>query len=207
VITGRAALIRANPNAESVAENARRIEEQVERLAQRIRKLIDYLTTSEPDVDPRPADQIAAEAYALYAPIAAQQGVGMRLSESLPASTVDGTSALVVLTSLLSLALRSAPAGGSVELRAEPSRDGVAFELLVPGLAPPATRIDRLDPPEDGVGVDVEQLQVLTVCFAIARRNGGRLEVVPRDSSGSTIRFECPAVSDSALLPPRQVGF
>src|SRR5690348_18408500 len=48
VIAGRASLIRAAPKDDSVAENARRIEEQVERLAARIRALIDYLTLPEP---------------------------------------------------------------------------------------------------------------------------------------------------------------
>src|SRR6185312_4299117 len=55
VIAGRAALIRSNPSAEYSIENARRIEEQVERLAQRIRRLIEYLTAPEPAGDARSA--------------------------------------------------------------------------------------------------------------------------------------------------------
>src|SRR5688500_10143930 len=49
VIAGRAALIRANPSPEAALENAQRIEQQVERLALRIRRLIDYLTAPEPE--------------------------------------------------------------------------------------------------------------------------------------------------------------
>src|SRR6185503_2969670 len=58
VIAGRASLIRTAPTDASVAENARRIEEQVERLARRIRALIDYLMLPEPDVSPELAENV-----------------------------------------------------------------------------------------------------------------------------------------------------
>src|SRR6201999_3525977 len=102
VIAGRAALIRSNPTAEYAVENARRIEEQVERLAQRIRRLIEYLTAPEPAGEPRPVGDIVADAIALYGPIAVQRGVHLTPPpDPVPDVSVDGTSALVVLTSLL----------------------------------------------------------------------------------------------------------
>src|SRR5690606_7945465 len=136
VIAGRAALIRANPSADSAAENARRIEEQVERLALRIRRLIDYLTGPEPKAEPRAADAVVADALSLYAPIAQERGVSISVHpEEPPSATVEGTSALVVLTSLLSLALRIAPRGTCVELDVQAAASGgVVFDLLVPGL-------------------------------------------------------------------------
>jgi signal transduction histidine kinase len=202
VIAGRAALIRANPTPESVGANARRIEEQVERLAKRIRRLIDYLTLPEPRPEPRAADAVVREALALYGPIAIERGVGIHVtSETVPSLSIEGTSALVVLTSLLSLALRIAPRGETVELSVEPSAaNGVLFELRVPRLEVPRAGLERLDPPDDEDGESAEQHQLLSVCYQMARRQGqggqksGRLEVVSLEGGRAAIRFECAAV-------------
>lgn len=193
VIAGRAALIRANPGQEGASENARRIEEQVERLAERIRRLIDYLTIPDPRPELRQADAVVTEALALYEPIAAEHGVTILVtSPTLPTVLRDGTSALVVLTSLMSLALRVAPRGARVELCVEATAgNSVVFELRVPGLAPPRSRLDRLDPPDEQDAASAERLQLLSLCYAMARRQEGHLEVVPHGSTSSAIRFQC----------------
>ena len=191
VIAGRAALIRFNPHAETVAENARKIEEQVERLAQRIRKLTEYVTSPEPDVEPLQLNALVAEALSLYEPIAARAGLQIVLIDTCPEAMVDGTPTLVVLTSLLSLAVRTAKAGERIELEIKAySNDNIGFELKIPGLDLPEARIDRLDPP-DGDGGNAEQLQVLSVCNAIARKHDGKLEVVSPTQGQMAIQFEC----------------
>lgn len=192
VIAGRAALIRANPNDDSTIENARRIEEQVDRLAQRIRRLIEYLTAPDQAIEPRSAANVLEEAVSLYRPIALRRGVRIEVPPPpLPDDTVDGTSALIVLTSLLSLALRAASPGEAVQLGLIALDNGVAFELGVPGMDPPRERIDRLEPPEQDWRGSVDQLQVLHVCHAISLRSGGRLEIQPREPSGALIRLSC----------------
>jgi signal transduction histidine kinase len=192
VIAGRAALIRANPSAESVDENARRIEEQVDRLAQRIRKLIEYLTSPEPETEPTPVGILVEEALALYEPIARQRGVTLRTLPGAPTGTVEGNSTMVILTSLFSLASRHAPSTEIVELSFAPAQDHkLVFELAIPGLTVPNVPIDRLDPPENDDQASAEPLQVLSVCYAIARRSGGKLEVVAREAALTAIRFEC----------------
>src|SRR5687767_13084459 len=70
VIAGRAGLIRTNPTPEGIDENVRRIEEQVERLSLRIRRLIDYFGMSEPEAGPRTVADVLAECLALYRPVA-----------------------------------------------------------------------------------------------------------------------------------------
>src|SRR3954462_8668500 len=70
VIAGRAALIRTNPTPEAIAENVRRIEEQVERLAQRIRRLIDYFGLVEPPSELRRMSDVLDECLELYRPVA-----------------------------------------------------------------------------------------------------------------------------------------
>src|SRR6478609_9368333 len=75
VIAGRAALIRTNPTPEAVEENVRRIEEQVERLALRIRRLIDYFGLADPSGARRGVGEVLQECQALYRPIAELKGV------------------------------------------------------------------------------------------------------------------------------------
>jgi signal transduction histidine kinase len=193
VIAGRAALIRANPSPENAQENARKIEEQVDKVAQRIRKLIDYLTSPEPETEPRPIADIVVEAFSLYEPIAHQKGIELVMTSEPPLQKVEGNSAMVILTSLFSLAVRITPDGAKVELGFELLPDQkVVFELTAPGFIVPSVPIDRLDPPEHDVRASAEPLQVLSVCHAIARRSGGTLEVVAREGRPAAVRFECP---------------
>lgn len=190
VIAGRASLIRGAPADGNVAENARRIEEQVEKLAKRIRALIDYLTAPEPAPKEESVRAVVEGAVALYGPIAEVRGMSLRLEGPVPEGSVEGTSALIVLTSLLSLATRVAPRGSTTELGVTRAEDGrVAFELTVPGLEPPQGRIDSLEPPEQPETANIEELQVLSVCSAIVRRNGGQLEVVPVETGRAKIRY------------------
>ncbi len=190
VIAGRASLIRAAPAEASVAENARRIEEQVEKLAKRIRALIDYLMGPESAPKEESVRAVVDGALSLYGPIAEVRGLTLKLTGSVPTASVEGTSALIVLTSLLSLATRVAPRGTTAELSVTLGADGrVAFELAVPGLVPPQGRIDSLEPPEQPETANVEELQVLSVCSAIVRRNGGQLEVVSQDTGTAKIRY------------------
>ncbi len=190
VIAGRASLIRGAPADASVAENARRIEEQVDKLAKRIRALIEYLTAPEPAPKEESVRAVVEGALALYSPIAEVRGLTLRLTGDIPEGSVEGTSALIVLTSLFSLATRVAPHGETAELGVSVVADGrVAFELAVPGLEPPQGRIDSLEPPEQPETANIEELQVLSVCSAIVRRNGGQLEVVAGDAGRAKIRY------------------
>lgn len=194
VIAGRAALIRSNPTPEGAEENARRIEAQVERLAQRIRKLIDYLTGPELESEPQLAEALVAEALSLYAPIGALQNIELAAVGTPADAVVDGSPVLLVLTSLFSLGLRVAAPGTRIELGFERSTgSSIVFELSIPGVAAPKGSIDHLDPPEDDVS-DPETLQVLSVCNAIARQHGGRLHLGASASNHMLIRFECQTV-------------
>lgn len=191
VIAGRAALIRSNPD--SALENARRIEEQVERLALRIRNLIGYLTSPEPEAQPRAVPDLVREALSLYEPIAAYSRIELKCLGQPPDVTVEGNAAMVVLTSLFSLAVRAAPINATVVLSFEaPSINAVVFVLTVPEFPVPIAPIDRLDPPEEVERNRAEHLQVLSVCHAIARRGGGRIDVVAHGTHTADIRFECP---------------
>lgn len=191
VIAGRAALIRSAPDDPGVVENARRIEAQVDRLARRIRALIDYLTAPEPNPLPESAESVLASALALYVPVARERGVTLETTGSaLQEASVDGTSALIVLTSLLSLATRVTPRGETCVLRHSGAADGhLLLEIDVPGLIVPESRLDTLEPPDHMENTSVEQLQVLSVSSVIARRAGGNIEVLPGEPGRATIRY------------------
>lgn len=194
VIAGRAALIRTNPSPEAVEENVRRIEEQVERLALRIRRLIDYFSLAEPGAAQTTVGEALAEAEALYAPIAQQKGVALTVPpHSLDSLKLDAALAPLVLTTLLSLAVRTASAEQTVTLAvSERGPQLLAFELNCPGLEAPPKSFERLEPPEHGLRYDAGSLETLWVCLGLARRLGGTLEVAKAKSgAGVTLRFDC----------------
>lgn len=192
VIAGRAALIRRDPKPEAIEENVRRIEEQVERLAQRMRRLIEYLAAAESEIDLRPATEVIADAVALAAPIATYRGVSISMPADTITDPVDALYALALLTSLLSLGANLAPIGSTVTFGATSEPNSVRFRVLIPGLVPPETRIDRFEPPVERERNEPDTLQVLTLCSALAQRGGGRLDVAAEGSSKSSITFSCP---------------
>lgn len=194
VIAGRAALIRSNPAPEAIEENVRRIEEQVERLALRIRRLIDYFGLAEPSLTRRPIGEILAECLELYRPVAELKGVALNMSApGVETLLIESSLSQLVLTTLLSLAVRTTPAKQAVTVLAtEHGPKTVAFELTLPGLEPPPSNFERLEPPEHGLRYDPGALETFWICLGLARRIGGGLAVIPAaPGSGIQVRFEC----------------
>jgi signal transduction histidine kinase len=183
VIAGRASLIRTNPSAEGALQNALKIEDQVAKLTFRVRRLIEHLNPVEPPAEKRPMHQIMSDALALYGPIATRCGVRLDVHEcdSSQMIVLDGASTLVVLTALLSMAIRVAPPGENISLRCSESGGQAHLELEIPGFTLPRGRIDSMEPPDEPGGAGAEHLQVLSVCSAITRRLGGQLEVQAGD--------------------------
>ncbi len=189
VIAGRASLIRAAAGDPQIDENARRIEEQVEKLAQRIRALIDYLTPPDAVGSEEPAEAVVTAALGLYGPIAKERGVTVRRSGEPLAGSIEGSSALIILTSLLSLASRVAGSGATCELTLSIEGNRALFDLVVPGMEPPSGRLDTLEPPDHPVKGGTEALQVLSLCAGMARRANGSIEVVAAPAGSTTLRF------------------
>jgi len=192
VIAGRAALIRTNPTPEAIEENVRRIEEQVERLAQRIRRLIDYFGLAEPPAAQRSVSDVLDECLALYRPVAELRGVALEVSiEGVESLRIEGSIAPLVLTTLLSLGLRTAAPGDSLRVNVGEAGPKTAFfEIGLPGLQAPPTNFERFEPPEHGARYDAGALEAFWVCLGLARRMGGELQIVKAESgAGVTVRF------------------
>ena len=194
VIAGRAALIRANPTPEAIEENVRRIEEQVERMALRMRRLVDYFGLAEASAAPRAVGEVLAECRALYLPVAQSKGVSLQVVETgaVGSLRMEAELAPLILTTLTSLGVRATARGQSVTLEAtEHGPNGIAFELRLPALEVPAN-FERFEPPEHGGHYDPGTLEALWTCLGLAHRVGGSL-VIGRAASGpaATLRFEC----------------
>jgi signal transduction histidine kinase len=192
IIAGRAALIRSNPSPEAVESNVRRIEEQVERLSVRVRRLIDYFGLPEPAAARRSVGDVLSECAAVYRPIAELKGISLDISAGrVEAAPIEASLSALLLTTLLSLGIRGATAGQSVRLDAgEQGKSAVAFELGLPGLDMPPSNFDWLEPPERGV--DPDAFEALSLCFGLARRVGGSLSVARSPVGDLTVCFECP---------------
>ena len=193
VIAGRAALIRSNLAPEAVEENVRRIEEQVERLALRIRRLIDYFGLAEPARERRSVGEILDECQALYGPVAGLKGVTLAIArQHTEPLRIEAELVPLVLTTLLSLGVRTSVAGQTISLNvSEHGPKTVLFELHLPGLEVPKN-FERLEPPEHGIRYDPGTLEAFWTCLGLARRLGGALHVVEATSGGGVaVRFEC----------------
>jgi signal transduction histidine kinase len=196
VIAGRAAMIRAEPGATATEANAGRIEAQVEKLAHRLRQFLACLEPPERAPDMQPVGALVRDAASVYGPVARGRGLTLAVRpEKLPETPVERTSTLIALTGLLSLAIRAADAGTTVELAVdELAKGAVAIALFVPGLQLPQVELDRLEPPALPEDLQVaERVQTLSFCGAVVRRYGGRLELIPGASVGSVVRLQCPS--------------
>jgi signal transduction histidine kinase len=195
VIAGRAALLRANPNAPDVAENARRIEEQVDRLALSIRRLVDYFRLPDPARESRTVGELLRECRDLYGPIAALKGVslGMNLhAENVASVPIDGEISPLIVNMLLSLAIRSTAPSHVVQLSvAEHAPRRIAFELTLPDLEPPPN-FEHLEPPAQSWRYDPGTLETFWTCNGLALRTGGSLSIGRGETgSGALVRYEC----------------
>jgi signal transduction histidine kinase len=193
VIAGRAALIRADPSPAAVEENLRRIEEQVERMAQRMRRLIEYFGVSEPHSEHRGVGAILGECQALYSPVAELKGVSLLIEPGgVDHLHIEADVSELVLTTLLSLGVRKTAPGQSITLSAAAhGLRSVLFELALPDLEVPHN-FERFEPPEHGISYDPGILETCWTCLGLARRIGGTLSIAKAASEpGAIVHFAC----------------
>jgi K+-sensing histidine kinase KdpD len=193
VIAGRAALIRANPSPESIEDNVRRIEEQVERMSLRMRRLVDYFDLGEPFSEHRSVGEVLAECQALYGPLARLKGASLVVeARGVEHQRIAAELTELILTSLLSLAVRTTATGQTITLGATAhGTRTIVFELELPSLELPSN-FERLEPPENPRDCDPGTLETFWTCLGLASRLGGSLTIAKVASGpGATVRFEC----------------
>lgn len=152
------------------------------------------------------AASVLADVSTITQPLAEAYGARLELDGSAVADvTLDRWHALGTLNTLLSLAIRNVGQSSigeerrRIKLTASKKAESVVFELVVPELdvmegwhlehfeaRPPATR-------------KAEPYRTLSICAAVARGRGGKLQVEPAPDAGAAlIRFSCRPETDAA---------
>jgi two-component system OmpR family sensor kinase len=193
VIGGRAELIRQDPA--NAAGHVTRIEEQVRKLADGLRQFVDYLTIEDGSArrasgETRPMGDVPAarlleQLLELVQPLALARQVELVTDVTELGSARAAEQTLANLVTLLSWAVRRAPAASKVQLRVAAAPGGALFELQIPGLPPPrAWRLEHFDARESAD--DSEPFRIMAVCAAVARGQGGKLLAdATTDASGA----------------------
>jgi two-component system OmpR family sensor kinase len=150
--------------------------------------------------EPVDAEDLLSEAAARWTDTARAKGVSIELDLSAPGPiSADPTLLRRVVFNLLDNAVRHAPAGSVVRLKA--SRTGAGLDVEVddqgPGVAPEFrprlfSRFGRADGARSGTGAGIGL--GLALGAAIARAHGGWLELVDRDGPGAAFKLHLPNV-------------
>jgi hypothetical protein len=201
VISGRAELIRQDPS--NALVQVGRIEEQVKKVANGLRQLVDFLNPDEPAPTSVPARAVLEEVAALLRPLAERADVRLALDgEALGDASIERLHLLSVLVSLVALAVRSAaqPSVPSAErrvlLQGSVVEGGFCFLLQVPGLVLlEGWHLEHFEarPPQDHPAV--RAYHAISVCAALMRGQGGKLQV------------EAPAVAGAAPAVTVRLSF
>jgi PAS domain S-box-containing protein len=136
------------------------------------------------------------EATSALLPLMEDKGLSLRIEIDDGAYMIDAdrTRVLQVLDNLLSNAIRHSPEGGPVQVRLEPSGDGLVFAVADQGPGIPETDRPHLfekfwqGKGKSGGGAGLG----LAICKGIVEAHGGRIWLDDSVPTGATIRFALP---------------
>jgi len=212
VISGRAQMVLSEEatRPEEIAESARVIRSQADRMARIVRELLDFARRRSPEKAPFDLRQLTGEAISILHSLATRRGVRLALLEPdappLPA-VVDGAQIQQAVTNLLMNALQATQEGGTVEVQ-------VTRELRArPGPRPgePQHPCLCIAVRDEGAGISEEHLAQLfdpffttkdvgegtglglSVAHGIAAEHGGWIDVQTKCGHGSLFRLCLPA--------------
>jgi signal transduction histidine kinase len=178
VIGGRVELMRQDPA--GAPAQLDRIEEQVYKLADGLRDLIDYLSPVSETRVVASAQSVLDELLTLSRPLATQHGVELRVTGvALANACVHADPLLANLSTLVAWATRcvaglAVPSRTPLLLDARVDGDVATFELSVPGLhVVEGWRLERFEARPSTA--ESEPYRTLSICAAIARGHGGKL--------------------------------
>lgn len=200
VVGARAKMIAGGEvSGDAVAENARIIGEQTERMARIIRQLLDFARPRPPRKEPEDVWLVAERTVQLLSPIARKRRVDVRLAahDGAERLRIDAAQIQQVLTNLLVNAIDAMPDGGTVEIdvRREPRRSpigdttprmhvGIVVADDGPGMTEEVRRrlfepFFTTKPVGEGTGLG------LAVSWGIVVEHGGHVEVAAEPGRGS----------------------
>jgi signal transduction histidine kinase len=200
VISGRAALIARPPKQGGLdaAQNAAVIERQVETLASRIQRALDFLRGDRPPPETCDLDQLVAQAIEFYAPLAAERGVALEHSAAGVSARLIRLPALQALIDLISLGFLIGGERKRIVLRADREKleppatergrvvvgEMARFNVRYEGAELAADLLQNPHEPWEVRGdLEVECALTLAVCFGLAREYSGWIDVERAESS------------------------
>jgi two-component system, OmpR family, sensor kinase len=155
-----------------------------------------------PALQPVDVADLLREAAARWARTAREKRVSIELDLSSAPGSIAADAALLrrVVDNLLDNAVRHAPAGSAVRVRASRTRSGLDVEVVDhgPGVTPEFrprlfSRFGRADGARSGTGAGIGL--GLALSAAIAHAHGGWLEHVDRDGPGAVFKLHLPNVA------------
>jgi two-component system OmpR family sensor kinase len=198
-------------SAEEYREVLQWVQDDVDHLGRIVEQLL-LLTRADagmlrPVLEQVDAEDLLSEAAARWTDTAKAKGVTIQLDLSAPGSiSADATLLRRVVYNLLDNAVRHAPAGSVVRLRATRTGGGLDLEVYDqgPGVAPEFrprlfSRFGRADGVRSGTGAGIGL--GLALGAAIARAHGGWLELVDRDGPGAAFKLHLPNGQPQAVVP------
>jgi signal transduction histidine kinase len=203
---------RPDTSREEVAEGARVIRGQVDRMAGIIRQFLDFARPSPPKKEAADLRGIVRMTVDLLGPMTRKRNVGLRIGagDRTPLVHVDSRQIQQVLTNLLVNAIHASPAGSEVEidLREESGRSPddpeaadrkwVVLSVRDRGTGIAPEHLDRVFDPffstksaGEGTGLG------LSIAQGIARDHGGWIDVASQPDEGSLFTLHLPAETDA----------
>ncbi len=209
VVSGRAKMIVSGRAAgEEIANNARIIMEQVDRIAGTIRQLLDFARRRESRKAVVDIRDIVRKTLELLDPVAGRTGVELRLSDAAGPvlADVDDAQLQQALTNLVINGIQAMPGGGGLTVAV-----GTAAATPPPGHGGPEGEHARISVRDEGIGIPADNMPRLfdpffttkdvgegtglglSVAYGIARENGGWIGVESGEGGGSTFTIYLPS--------------
>lgn len=195
VVAGHARIIAKDPEGrDAVANGARVIAEQADRMTTIIRQLLDFARRRTPKLESWDMTALARDTIAMLAPIAKKNGASLELTGGTEPvfANIDRFQAQQVITNLAMNAIQAVRAGGHVELNVDTaagSNDGEFVRLTVsddgPGI-PADARPHVFEPFFTTKGVGEGTGLGLSVAYGIVQEHGGRIDVSSESGHGTT---------------------
>ncbi|EYF06621.1 sensor histidine kinase [Chondromyces apiculatus] len=200
VVGGRAKMIARGLAPEEVADSARIIAEQADRMARIIRQLLDFARRRGPQKASMDLTQLARQTLSLLEPLARKGQVTLQVDapEGEVRAEVDPGQMQQVLTNLVVNGIQAMKKGGALSIRVErtearpPADHGgapgeyVALRVIDAGEGIPVANMPRLFEPffttkdiGEGTGLG------LSVTYGIVQEHGGWIDVVSEVEKGS----------------------
>jgi signal transduction histidine kinase len=203
LISGHVQLLKQDAENAAVQRRLRIVEEQVDRVAASVRKL---LARAKPEADQRTADvsvvlQRLADAIGPQLETAGVH-IEAKIEPGLPAVQADETELELAILNVLTNAGDAMPAGGRLSIAVASTPSGVRITIEDTGLGIPPDLLPRIFEPwvttkgERGTGLG------LSVTRDVVQRLGGTIEVTSHPGEGAVFTIVLPGASSAPLHGP-----